>query len=92
MKSLLERLDFLNDSMGSAIYEDADTCGEAAAELRRLYALNAELLEALILADAMLSGANMNAGAVEKKVRAAIAKAESEKKKPRGLVNPGVTL
>lgn len=33
------------------------------------------LLEALELADAMLSGANMNANVVERKVRAAIAKA-----------------
>jgi recombinational DNA repair ATPase RecF len=33
------------------------------------------LLEALQLADAMLSGANMNANIVEQKIRAAIAKA-----------------
>ena len=46
----------------------------AAAELRRLHEANQELLEALKLADAMLSGANMNATAVEKTVRAAIAK------------------
>lgn len=46
-KSLLDRLDDLENNMGSAIYEDAETCGEAAAELRRLHALNAELLEAL---------------------------------------------
>lgn len=49
--------------------------GEAAAELRRLHALNAELVEALRCADAMLSGANMDAKAVERKVRAALAKA-----------------
>ena len=45
----------------------------AASELRRLY-----LLEALKLADAMLSGANMNISVVENKVRAAIAKATGE--------------
>lgn len=37
MKTLLDRLDDLQNNMGSAIYEDADTCGEAADELRRLY-------------------------------------------------------
>ena len=36
----------------------------------------AELLEALKLADAALSGANMDMRVVERKVRAAIAKAE----------------
>jgi hypothetical protein len=64
----------------------------AAAELRRLYQLAQEqhteiyglrlevrnLLEALKLADAMLSGANMNISVVENKVRAAIAKATGE--------------
>ena len=44
----------------------------------RLIAAAPDLLEALKLADAMLSGANMNAKVVEKKVRAAIAKAEAE--------------
>lgn len=42
----------------------------------RLMAAAPELLEALKLADAMLSGANMNERVVEKKMRAAIAKAE----------------
>lgn len=37
-----------------------------------------ELLEALKLADAMLRGANMNAEVVQKKVEAAIAKAEEK--------------
>lgn len=48
------------------------------AENKRLHALNAELLEALKLADALLWGANMNAVVVERKVKAAIAKAEGE--------------
>ncbi len=50
---------------------------DAAAELRRLYKLNQELLEALKLADALLSGANMNVKVVEQKVREAIEKAEA---------------
>jgi|APGre2960657373_1045057.scaffolds.fasta_scaffold178160_2 hypothetical protein len=37
-----------------------------------------ELLEALQLADALLSGANMNVSVVEKKVKSAIAKATGE--------------
>ena len=45
----------------------------------RLIAAAPEMLEALELADAMLSGANMNASVVERKVRAAIAKARGEK-------------
>lgn len=49
---------------------------EAATELRRLYEVNQELLEALKLADALLWGANMNAVVVERKVKAAIAKGE----------------
>lgn len=85
MKSLLERLDFLNDNMGSAIYEDADTCGEAAAELRRLHEVNQELLEALSkIANTLDEG--WRAGSMERMLgdiaRAAIAKAESEKKNP----------
>ena len=54
------------------------TVNNAAAELRRLHSVNAELLEALKLADLTLSGANMNRSLVEKKVRAAIAKATGE--------------
>ena len=77
MKSLLERLDFLNNNMGSAIYEDADTCGEAAAAIRRLLVRNAELLEALREIEKLpgISSANLYA-------RRAIAKAESEKENP----------
>lgn len=83
MKSLLERLDFLNDNMGSAIYEDADTCGEAAAELRRLHEANQALLEALktVMGDAN-HGQNMTWTQRCSQARAAIAKAESEKKSP----------
>jgi hypothetical protein len=72
--------------------EGPSTFSEAAAELCRLYELAQEqhteiyglrlevrnLLEALKLADAMLSGANMNISVVENKVRAAIAKATGE--------------
>lgn len=52
-----------------------DTALEASAELRRLHEVNQEMLEALKLADLMLSGSNMNHRVVETKVRAAIAKA-----------------
>jgi hypothetical protein len=41
----------------------------------KLIASAPQMLEALLLADAMLSGANMNASVVEKKVRSAIAAA-----------------
>ena len=51
---------------------------QAAAELRRLHEVNAELLEALRMADAALAGANMDMKAVEKKVKAALAKATGE--------------
>lgn len=43
-----------------------------------LIAAAPELLEALQLADAILSGANMNVSVVEKKVKSAIAKATGE--------------
>lgn len=55
------------------------TCTTTAAELRRLHEVNAELLEALKLADALLHGAHMNATAVKKKVDAALARATGEK-------------
>ena len=48
-------------------------------EIAGLKALNAELVEALRCADAMLSGANMDAKAVERKVSAALAKVEKSK-------------
>ena len=102
VKSLLERLDFLNNNMGSAIYEDADTCGEAAAELRRLHAeneamsetssqviadnvrlheVNQELLEALKSLVQVVAHLDPCPATLEQ-ARAAIAKAESEKKNP----------
>ena len=48
-------------------------------ERDELRALNDELVEALRCADAMLSGANMDAKAVERKVSAALAKVEASK-------------
>ena len=47
MKTLLDRLDGLANNMGSAIYEDAETCGEAAAELRRLHEVSQKLQQQL---------------------------------------------
>lgn len=44
----------------------------------KLIAAAPDLLEALKLADALLSGANMNANVVEQKVRLAITKATGE--------------
>lgn len=49
---------------------------QAAAELLRLDALNAKLLEALKLADLLLGGANMNPQVVQRKVSEAISEAE----------------
>ena len=45
----------------------------------RLIAAAPDLLEALELADAMLSGANMNVKVVERKVKAALGKGKGEK-------------
>ena len=53
----------------ATVYEEADA---------RLIAAAPEMFEALKLADAMLSGANMNTNVVEQKVRAAIAKVTGE--------------
>ena len=65
--------------MSEAVKITIDDLTATATELRRLYALNAELVEALRCADAMLSGANMDAKAVERKVAAALAKVEASK-------------
>jgi len=51
----------------------------SAARITELEAQRDELLEALTLADAALSGANMNMKVVEQKIRAAIAKAKESK-------------
>lgn len=51
----------------------------AAYDYDALKAVNAELLEALELADAALSGANMNMKVVERKVKDAIAKSRGDK-------------
>ena len=69
----------LADAMTHYFDERGPDAEEVAAELRRLHALNAELVEALRCADAMLSGANMDAKAVERKVSAALAKVETSK-------------
>ena len=55
-------------------------CQDAATEIERLNRFNAELVEALKLADALLYGANMNATVVKKKIDAALAKATGETK------------
>lgn len=58
------------------VYSEAFGDYEQSEANARLVAAAPDLLEALKLADAMLSGANMNANVVEQKVRAAIAKAK----------------
>ena len=55
----------INETIG-CVNHDCDKCKSQPAS---------QMLEALLLADAMLSGANMNASVVEKKVRSAIAAA-----------------
>jgi hypothetical protein len=49
---------------------------DAANELRRLHALNAELVEALELSDAALSGANMNMDLLYKRNKEVIDKSK----------------
>jgi len=56
--------------------EWAERCFWAEAQRDALEASNKALVEALRLADAALSGANMNIVVVERKVRAAIAAAK----------------
>lgn len=59
------------------IVDQLPGCDESTANAL-LIAAAPDLLEALKLADATLLGANMNAGVVERKVKAAIAKATGE--------------
>jgi hypothetical protein len=67
-------LDAKNHSVADCIQED-----ESAEFIVRACNSHYELLEALMLADALLSGKNMNKQIVEKKVKAAIAKATGAK-------------
>jgi hypothetical protein len=56
---------------------EIDTRLKAAAELRRLHAVNQELLEAAKLVEAMLRGAALNANKATEKLLRAIEKAEA---------------
>lgn len=59
--------------------EEAPVADPVNAANARLIAAAPDLLEALRCADAMLSGANMDAKAVKRKVSAALAKVEASK-------------
>ena len=74
IQRLWKKRDELRDS-NEAKADRIDRLGET---VEKLKAQRDELLEALKLADAMLRGANMNAEVVQKKVEAAIAKAEGK--------------
>ena len=79
LKQLLSRaIKHIND-LESEIAEQARVNGMGSEREARLMALNGELVEALRCADAMLSGANMDAKAVKRKVSAALAKVEASK-------------
>ena len=69
MSDISARLRSLNNHSGT-------TTRAAADHIDALEASNKALVEALEYADAALSGANMNIGVVERKVRAAIASAK----------------
>ena len=69
MSDISARLRSLNNHSGT-------TTRAAADHIDALEASNKALVEALRLADAALSGANMNIAVVERKVRAAIAAAK----------------
>ena len=73
MTDIVEKL--RDPSKGSPRW--GDTMAEAADEIERLRAERDRLREALRLADAALSGANMNMNAVEKKVRAALGESDA---------------
>ena len=68
-----------NNELEAELAEQARLNGMGSEREARLMAVNAELVEALRCADAMLSGANMDAKAVERKVSAALAKVEVSK-------------
>jgi hypothetical protein len=74
----------LADALASPLEDANDFADIAAAELRRLHAVNAELLEALKIARPYVSAALTNTGSAdayhaERQVDIAIAKAEGEK-------------
>jgi hypothetical protein len=78
MSDLVERLRLLQSGVQWACgARTAATLEEAADEIERLRAERDRLREALRLADAALSGANMNMNAVEKKVRAALGESDA---------------
>ena len=74
IQRLWKERDELRDS-NEAKADRIDRLGET---VEKLKAQRDELLEALKLADAMLRGANMDSAIVQKKVEAAIAKAEGK--------------
>ena len=75
LKRAIER----NNELEAELHEQVRANGMGSEREARLMALNGELVEALRCADAMLSGANMDAKAVERKVAAALAKVEASK-------------
>ena len=68
-----------NNELEAELHEQVRANGMGSEREARLMARNGELVEALRCADAMLSGANMDAKAVERKVAAALAKVEASK-------------
>ena len=72
----LRALSYHIDETGLVDDVDAKSCTEAADHIDAQVATIKALVEALEYADAALSGANMNIGVVERKVRAAIAAAK----------------
>lgn len=75
LKRAIER----NNELEAELHEQVRANGMGSEREARLMALNGELVEALRCADAMLSGANMDAKAVKRKVSAALAKVEASK-------------
>jgi hypothetical protein len=75
----LRRLYAENKSLTFKLKSQKAATKAAARSNQTLRELNAELVEALRLDDLMLSGANMDAKAVERSVKAALAKVEVSK-------------